>query len=74
VQTKAGPPIQYNVMCGTVPFPQQAGYADLVTWVGTHSFPAMQHDQTTLDGDGKAQTPVGPTNFTWHFVARLSGA
>jgi len=51
-------------------------YDDLVTWVGDHSFPAMKHDATTLDGEGEgeANTPAGPADFTWHFVARLSGA
>jgi len=58
---------------GPVPA-QQAGFADLVTWVDTHSFPPIKYDETTLEGEGTAATPVGPTTFTWHFVARLSGA
>ena len=74
VDTHGEPPFQYSVSCGPAEFPQQAGYHNLVTWVGTHSFPAMKFDTTTLDGSGMANTPVGPADFTWHFVARLSGA
>jgi hypothetical protein len=73
VRTQDQPKYSFNTVCNGVSVPMQAGWDDLVTWVGTHSFPEMKFDATILQGEGTAVTPVGPATYTWDFVARISG-
>jgi hypothetical protein len=74
VDTTGEPGEHLTVTCtGGAKFSYPYGWNSLVTWVGTHSFPSMKTDATTLDGEGKALTPAGPAKFTWIFNARVSG-
>lgn len=75
VRTDGQPPFMFSLNCpGGVTFPQQGSWINLQTLTSDSSAARMNFDDRILEGDTTKETPVGPTRFTWHFVARISGA